>query len=62
MKATCVAIALLFSVGQAATAAAPCRDGKGKFVACVPAVPKKCRDAKGKFTSCPAAPSAARAN
>ncbi|WP_066722647.1 hypothetical protein [Sphingomonas pituitosa] len=35
--------------------AAPCRDGKGKFVKCAdaaPAQPVKCKDAKGKFAKC----------
>ncbi len=44
-------------LGQAASAAAPCRDGKGKFVTCPPpaaAAKKTCRDAKGKFVKCAA--------
>ncbi|RST31321.1 hypothetical protein HMF7854_11085 [Sphingomonas ginkgonis] len=34
--------------------AAPCRDGKGKFVKCAEtkAAPKRCKDAKGKFAKC----------
>lgn len=35
--------------------AAPCRDGKGKFVKCpdkAPAKPTRCKDAKGKFAKC----------
>ena len=37
--------------------AAPCRDGKGKFVKCptaAPAKPTRCKDAKGKFAKCDA--------
>jgi hypothetical protein len=37
-------------------AAAPCRDGKGKFVKCptrtAPAKPTRCRDTAGKFAKC----------
>ncbi len=46
-------------LGNAASAA-PCRDGKGKFITCpAPAAAKKgCRDAKGKFVKCTAAVSA----
>lgn len=35
--------------------AAPCRDGKGKFIKCPSAAPKtgvRCKDAKGKFAKC----------
>lgn len=36
-------------------AAAPCRDGKGKFIKCpaaAAAAPKRCKDSKGKFAKC----------
>lgn len=37
----------------APTLAAPCRDAKGKFIACPkPAAAAKCRDAKGHFAKC----------
>lgn len=35
--------------------AAPCRDGKGKFVKCpdkAPAKPVKCKSANGRFAKC----------
>jgi hypothetical protein len=36
-----------------ATAAAPCRDAKGKFVKCpTKAAPMRCRNGKGKFAKC----------
>ncbi len=40
-----------------AAAAAPCKDAKGRFTKCPPAVaavakPKKCRDAHGHFAKC----------
>lgn len=41
------------SVGASA---APCRNGKGKFVTCPPVKAAKCRDAKGKFMKCDAMP------
>ena len=53
-----VAVALAVSFGGVASAA-PCRDGKGKFIACPTVAAKKCRDAKGKFVKCDAAPAAA---
>src|SRR4051794_18200591 len=37
------------------SAAAPCRDAKGKFVKCAkaaPAKPTRCRDAKGHYAKC----------
>lgn len=53
---------LLISLGSIALAtslsmpavAAPCRDGKGKFIKCIDpkAAPKKCKDAKGRFAKC----------
>ncbi len=50
-------IAIGFATTSAASAA-PCRNDKGKFVTCPPAVAaaKKCRDAKGKFIKCSTAP------
>ena len=51
-----LATGLCLVLGQAASAA-PCRDGKGKFVTCPPPAPaakKTCRDAKGKFNKCAA--------
>ena len=54
---TLLATGLLLVLGQAASAATPCRDGKGKFVTCPPAAAaakKTCRDAKGKFVKCAA--------
>ena len=36
-------------------AAAPCKDAKGKFVACpkpAPAKPMRCKNAKGHFAKC----------
>ena len=51
-----LAVTIAFSLGSVASAA-PCRDGKGKFVTCTPvAAAKKCRDAKGKFIKCDMAP------
>lgn len=53
----------LASVALIATAAgpvlaAPCKDAKGKFIACPPPPPAKqvCKDARGKFTKCPQKP------
>ena len=40
-----------------ATAAAPCKDAKGRFMKCAPPVAAKsarCKDAKGKFAKCDA--------
>lgn len=45
----------LASLVTAPALAAPCRDGKGKFIKCAekkPEAPKKCKDAKGKFAKC----------
>ena len=52
-----LAVALMAATAGGPASAAPCRDGKGKFVACPPpaAAAAKCRDAKGKFTKCTAA-------
>ena len=49
-----LATGLCLVLGQAASAAAPCRDAKGKFITCPPpaAAKKTCRDAKGKFSKC----------
>ena len=52
-----LAITVLGFAVVSAASAAPCRNDKGKFVTCPPAVTaaKKCRDAKGKFIKCSAA-------
>ena len=50
-----LAAAALASLAAAPAYAAPCRDGKGKFVKCPEkpaAKPAKCKDAKGKFAKC----------
>lgn len=49
--------AMLFalSIAGAASAAAPCKDAKGKFMKCPPpaaATPARCRTAKGAFSKC----------
>lgn len=49
------AMLLVLAAGFAAPAAsaAPCRDGKGKFITCPPPAKKTaCRDASGKFIKC----------
>lgn len=56
MLAMC-AFSLLAGSAVPVSAAAPCRDKKGKFIKCPAAKakapkPKTCRDAKGKFTKC----------
>ena len=42
--------------GSMPAIAAPCRDGKGKFIKCptkaAPAKSARCRDTKGKFVKC----------
>ena len=53
MRTVLLCVGLCFFLGNAASAAAPCRDGAGKFVTCpVPAAKKTCRDNKGKFIKC----------
>ena len=53
--AAVMAISLSPALVTSASAGAPCRDAKGKFIKCAPAPkPKACRDAKGKFIKCPA--------
>eukprot|EP01037_Dinobryon_pediforme_P017039 gene17042-17228_t len=56
--AAVMAISLSPALISSASAGAPCRDAKGKFIKCAPAPakpkPKSCRDAKGKFIKCPA--------
>ncbi len=57
MKTALLGIGLCFVLGNAASAAAPCRNDKGKFVTCpapAPAAKKSCRDTKGKFIKCAA--------
>ena len=42
-------------IASPATAAAPCRDGHGKFVKCTKVVKvtqTRCRNAKGRFIKC----------
>lgn len=56
MLAMC-AFSLIAGSAVPVSAAAPCRDKKGKFIKCPAAAakaakPKTCRDAKGKFTKC----------
>ena len=53
MLAMC-AFSLLAGTAAPVTAAAPCRDKKGKFIKCPTAKPKPkvCRDKKGKFIKC----------
>ena len=51
MRFIALATAVAFIASSAA--AAPCRDGKGKFTACpAPAAKQTCRDAKGHFSKC----------
>ena len=53
--AAVMAISLSPALITSASAGAPCRDAKGKFIKCAPAPkPTACRDAKGKFIKCPA--------
>ena len=53
--AAVMAISLSPALISSASAGAPCRDAKGKFIKCAPTPkPKSCRDAKGKFIKCPA--------
>lgn len=54
MLRSILAAAALVSLAAAPASAAPCRDGKGKFVKCPekPAAKTKCKDAKGKFAKC----------
>jgi hypothetical protein len=54
MLAMC-AFSLLAGSAVPVSAAAPCRDKKGKFIKCPAAKAAKsktCHDAKGKFTKC----------
>lgn len=50
------AFSLIAGSAVPVSAAAPCRDKKGKFIKCPTAPkaakPKTCRDSKGKFTKC----------
>ena len=44
---------LVASAAAPVSAAAPCRDGKGKFTKCVTKAPAvRCKDAKGRFAKC----------
>lgn len=49
-----LAASMLAMGAGGAASAAPCKDAKGKFVACPkkPAAPVKCKNAKGKFAKC----------
>jgi hypothetical protein len=51
MLAMC-AFSLIAGSAVPISAAAPCRDKKGKFIKCPAAKAKVCRDAKGKFAKC----------
>jgi hypothetical protein len=55
MNRTILAALALALVAPVSAGAAPCRDGKGKFIKCPPAAAapaKRCKDAKGKFAKC----------
>ena len=56
MRTALLGIGLCLVLGNAASAAAPCRNSNGKFVTCPPppAAKKTCRDNKGKFIKCAA--------
>jgi hypothetical protein len=57
IRSTLIALATLSLVaGSHASAAAPCKDAKGKFMKCptAPAKAVRCKDAKGKFAKCSA--------
>jgi len=52
---TAAAAFMLIAGSAAPSIAAPCRDGKGKFIKCAHAGPKKpirCKTAAGKFAKC----------
>lgn len=49
------ALLLTLALGGSSLSAAPCRDGKGKFIKCSPAATApaaRCRNAKGAFAKC----------
>ncbi|GBQ24619.1 hypothetical protein AA12717_1842 [Gluconacetobacter sacchari DSM 12717] len=46
----------LIGVSAPVSAAAPCRDAKGKFTTCPKPKPAKCRDEKGRYVKCAAPP------
>lgn len=55
MRNLILALSAISLLAGSASAAAPCRDTKGKFVKCpakAPAKPTRCKDAKGKFAKC----------
>ncbi len=55
MLKSAIASFALLAFAATPAAAAPCRDGKGKFIKCAtaaPAKPVRCKDAKGKFAKC----------
>ncbi|GAA4501577.1 hypothetical protein [Gluconacetobacter tumulicola] len=47
-------VVTLIGVSAPVSAAAPCRDAKGKFTTCPKPKPAKCRDEKGRYAKCPA--------
>jgi hypothetical protein len=53
---TLLIAASAFAMLSAPALAAPCKDAKGKFIKCPPAVtkpvPKRCKSANGKFAKC----------
>ncbi|MBB2165960.1 hypothetical protein HLH26_15755 [Gluconacetobacter sp. 1b LMG 1731] len=48
-----LAVMALIGASDPLSAATPCRDAKGKFIACPKPKPVKCRDEKGRYTKCP---------
>ena len=56
LPALAVPLALSLVLGVASqSAAAPCKDAKGKFIKCPAAAsakPVRCKDAKGKYAKC----------
>ncbi len=51
-----LAVVALIGASGPVSAAAPCRDAKGKFIACPKPKPAKCRDEKGRYAKCPVQP------
>jgi hypothetical protein len=54
------ALIVVFAAMAGSASAAPCKDAKGKFIACPKPVATaaattttRCKDAKGRFTKCP---------
>lgn len=48
----CSAALLLSAAATPASAAAACRDAKGKFIKCKVVAPVRCKTAKGQFAKC----------